>query len=101
MIEIVTTIVVTSLLTATITSVFFLVLFKKVVAPTLDEKVEDLKVIGTTIERQVSEGVASGVKKAIRDLPAATVKETGRTVAELGVGLVEGGLTSFFGDKRR
>ena len=65
---------------------FFLVLFKKVVATKLDEKVEELKNVGATIEPQVSRGVALGVKKAIRDIPAATVKETSRTVAELGSG---------------
>ena len=100
MIHIALAVVVTAILTSALTSALFLVIFKKFIIPTLDKKVEELKAIGSTIDEQVSRGVAAGVKKAIKDIPAATVKETGRTVAELGAGLVEGGLTSFFGDKR-
>ena len=93
-------VVLTAFLTAGLVSVFVYFFFHSQVKPFLDNKVEDFRQISREMEDNIREGVRKGVNDSFRELPSNTVKETTRSVVKMGSGLVEGGISSIFKDKK-
>lgn len=88
-----------ALLTSVLVFLALGIFFKLRVQPYLDAKVEEFKKISEQMEENIRRGVKSGVNESFRELPTHTVKETTRSVVKMGSGLVEGGLSSLFGEK--
>lgn len=99
MVDTVILIIGTAVLSSLLTAAAFWALYKYVVEPSLDHKISELKKSAESIEARISEGVKRGITSSIKELPSTTMKETTRTVASLGTGLVEGGLSSLFKDR--
>ena len=91
----------TAVLTAAIVLFSLALFFRLKVQPYLDAKIEELRGIAEQMEESIRQGVKKGVGDSLKDFPTATVKETTRSVVKMGSGLVEGGLSSIFGDKSK
>ncbi len=91
----------TAVLSALMVFAVMALFFRYKVQPYLDAKVEEMKLAANQMEESIRSGVRNGMKDSLKELPTATVKETTRSVVKMGSGLVEGGLSSIFGDKNK
>lgn len=94
-------VLITAVLSALFVFIVIMLFFRLKVQPYLDAKVEEMKVVANQMEESIRAGVRNGMKDSLKELPTATVKETTRSVVKMGSGLVEGGLSSIFGDKSK
>lgn len=81
-----------------LTTLGVLVLFQRwVLKPYLDQKLIEIREISATVEQRVAEGVRDGLRKSLRELPEATLKDTSRQVAKMGSEFLENGLGAILG----
>ena len=99
MADIMIIVVATAVLSSALTAAAIYVLFLKVVAPAMDQKIAEIREISSDVEARIAKGVKKGLAESFRDIPKTTVRETTRTMVKAGSGLVEGGLSSFFNER--
>lgn len=90
---------ITALFTSFMTTIGFYLVFKKVVKPELDRKLEEVNAIASTLEQRIGRGVQQGLKESIKAIPTATMKETTRSVVRMGADFVDNGLSNLFKEK--
>jgi len=56
--------------------------------------------IAGQMEENIAHGVKKGMRDSVKEIPVNTIKDTTQSFVKMGSGLVEGGLSSLFNEKK-